>query len=142
MTVKSWMPMSPKILRHSVSFTCLPGNKAVSLASSLAKIRASAALAQLVEHRIRNAGVACSSHAGGTTYLQPFYSHFSEPHRTIAYRASNNVCLFRKLILKHKNRLVAGYKTGLDYDYHSGSNLRSDNSGCAGKNRRACPQVG
>ena len=46
--------MSPKILRHSVSFTCLPGNKAVSLASSLAKIRASAALAQLVEHRIRN----------------------------------------------------------------------------------------
>ena len=25
-----------------------------------------AALAQLVEHRIRNAGVACSSHAGGT----------------------------------------------------------------------------
>jgi hypothetical protein len=28
-----------------------------------------AALAQSVEHRIRNAGVACSSHAGGTTTL-------------------------------------------------------------------------
>ena len=28
-----------------------------------------AALAQLVEHRIRNAGVACSSHAGGTIFL-------------------------------------------------------------------------
>ena len=28
-----------------------------------------AALAQLVEHRIRNARVACSSHAGGTTFL-------------------------------------------------------------------------
>ena len=71
-----------------------------------------------------------------------FIAIFSEPHRTFAYRASNNVCLFRKLILKHKNRLVAGYKTGLDYDYHSGSNPQSGNSGCAGKNRRACPQVG
>ena len=29
-----------------------------------------AALAQLVEHRIRNAGVACSSHAGGTIFFQ------------------------------------------------------------------------
>src|SRR5690606_1391032 len=31
-----------------------------------------AALAQLVEHRIRNAGVACSSHASGTTNLPDF----------------------------------------------------------------------
>jgi hypothetical protein len=29
-----------------------------------------AALAQLVEHRIRNAGVACSSHAGGTIHFK------------------------------------------------------------------------
>ena len=34
---------------------------------SRALVRSFAALAQLVEHRIRNAGVACSSHAGGTT---------------------------------------------------------------------------
>ena len=30
--------------------------------------RQGAALAQLVEHRIRNAGVGCSSHPGGTTF--------------------------------------------------------------------------
>ena len=29
----------------------------------------SAALAQLVEHRIRNAGVGCSNHPGGTIYF-------------------------------------------------------------------------
>ena len=32
-------------------------------------IRLGAAIAQPVEHRIRNAGVACSSHAGGTKTL-------------------------------------------------------------------------
>ena len=34
-------------------------------------INTQAALAQLVEHRIRNAGVACSSHAGGTIIFNP-----------------------------------------------------------------------
>ena len=37
-----------------------------SLARLILSFRFEAALAQLVEHRIRNAGVACSSHASGT----------------------------------------------------------------------------
>ncbi len=37
------------------------------------RIKARAALAQLVEHRIRNAGVGCSSHPGGTIFLDLWY---------------------------------------------------------------------
>ncbi len=39
-----------------------------------------AALAQPVEHRIRNAGVACSSHAGGT--IPSFSSIFADRLKT------------------------------------------------------------
>ena len=94
--------MSPKILRHSVSFTCLPGNKAVSLASSLAKIRASAALAQLVEHRIRNAGVACSSHASGTiSSLTILFCYGPYIVREYAQKGNDKWVRFIKLFLKH-----------------------------------------
>ncbi len=46
----------------------------------LAKPSAGAALAQPVEHRIRNAGVRCSSHLGGT--IPSFLSDFADRLRT------------------------------------------------------------
>ena len=40
--------------------------------SGLQTIRSSAALAQSVEHIIRNDGVRCSNHLSGTTFFQNF----------------------------------------------------------------------
>lgn len=50
-----------------------------------------AALAQLVEHRIRNAGVACSSHASGTNFFQEtFCFQGDEPERRISIHPDNH----------------------------------------------------
>ena len=48
-----------------------------------------AALAQLVEHRIRNAGVRCSSHLSGT--ITPFPIIRQRPHRLLK---DNEIALF------------------------------------------------
>ena len=48
-----------------------------------------AALAQLVEHVIRNDGVACSSHASGTTRHPARFSQYEKANR-LCYKSLGN----------------------------------------------------
>lgn len=53
-----------------------------------------AALAQLVEHRIRNAGVGCSNHPGGTIISITYFSNagFAVPHINAATDNQRRTC--------------------------------------------------
>src|SRR5882724_1235060 len=59
----------------------MAGRQCGDKALSGAKISRKAALAQSVEHRIRNAGVACSSHAGGTIFIHSLREWIEMPRR-------------------------------------------------------------
>ena len=60
------LPLKLPRRRGRYSFLAMAGRQIGDKAGFEAKISRKAALAQLVEHRIRNAEAACSSHAGGT----------------------------------------------------------------------------
>ena len=70
------------------------------------------ALAQLVEHRIRNAGVGCSNHPGGTTSLPvpssdlPFCAELSSPRNCCGPREEQTFTrhgIFSQTILRDDN---------------------------------------
>lgn len=52
-----------------------------------------AALAQLVEHVIRNDGVACSSHASGTTHHLARFSQYEKAPR-LCYKSLSNFQMY------------------------------------------------
>ena len=72
------------------------------LARLILLLRFEAALAQLVEHRIRNAGVACSSHASGTiSGLTVLFCYSPYVVREYAQKGYDKWVRFIKLFLKH-----------------------------------------
>ena len=83
------LPKSYSVLHHS-------------LARLILLLRSEAALAQLVEHRIRNAGVACSSHASGTILgLTVLFCYSPYVVREYAQKGYDKWIRFIKLFLKH-----------------------------------------
>ena len=60
-------------------------------ASTSRATRESAALAQLVEHIIRNDGVTCSSHVSGTTFREPQKTAISEAELGTSYLIASHI---------------------------------------------------
>lgn len=58
---------------------------------------ANAALAQLVEHIIRNDGVTCSSHVSGTTSFTSLFQYLTNSRASADYRDNSAACGARLL---------------------------------------------